>query len=471
MYKSKVINLYQSLSTDETKALQKFIHSPIHNQHHDVTVLIDYLNGLKKITSDNVDRKVIHRILFKKRVFQESNVRHVFSYLFKSIEEFITYANSNPSELIKYKSLIKFYREKGLNNLLDSTIRKFEKLEEIEKQNADYFLDKFQVLNEITIANEQSTRYKENDFAEQLGFLDKFYIAEKLKQSSNVLSQQAIFGKEYEIDFMDSILRYIEQRDLLSIPSIAIHYYNYYMVKDSEEEKYFYQFKEVLINNTDAFEADELRDLYILGVNYNLRKANKGDKIAPAKVFELYELGLNNKALMPFGTLSHVTYRNIINTALYLKENHWALNFIHEYKDFLEEDVKEDTYNFNLAHYYSKIEDYNAAQKILATVDLKDENYNAKAKVLQLKMYYETEEYEVLESLLDSFWIYLKRKKHLSYHRDLWFKLIRYTRSIIHTNPGDHKRLEKILSNIKERQDLTEKKWLIAIVEQRLSKR
>ncbi|MEZ5002508.1 MAG: hypothetical protein R2730_05670 [Chitinophagales bacterium] len=468
MYKSKVINLYESLTDDEKKSLHKFLHSPFHNQHQDVVHLIDYLNRLNKITPENVDRKIIHKAIFKNKTFKESNIRHVFSYLFKNMEAFIAYTYSQPSPLMEYKALIKFYREKGLNGLLESTIRKYEKLEDDQKQNAETFLDKYQVLNELAATSDRSQEY---DFSELLGYLDKYYISEKLKQSSNILSQQTLFGKAYEMDFMDSILKFITQRELLDIPTIAIHYYNYYMVNDSEEEQHFNRFMEILTNHSDAFEVDELRDLYILGINYNLRKANKGDKLAPKKVFELYELGLKNKALMPFGTLSHVTYRNIINTALYLKENQWALNFIHDYKDQIEETVREDTYNFNLAHYYSKIEDYDNAQKILATVDLKDENYKAKAKVLQLKMYYATEEFDVLESLLDSFWIYLKRKKHSSYHRDLWFKLIRYTRSIIHTQPGDEKRLKKILENINEESDLTEKKWLITIIEDRLKKR
>lgn len=460
MFASKVIKLYSTFNSKDKKSLLKFAHSPYHNQHKDVARLVDYLSTLKKITPENVDRKLIHKEVFKNKKYNESNIRHISSYLFKVLEAFIVYEEINKNELEKFKILNKYYRENGVQNILESNIKRYFKLDKTLKRDSQYYQYNYLILNEIYQAKQNIDREKESNLEELVHNLDIYYITEKLKQTSNVLAHNSIYNKDLELSLIDPILNYIEEKQLYKMPLIAVHYYNYFMVKEPKNESYFEKFMDTLNANTTAFESSELRDLYILGINYNLKKANKGDKTYPKKVFELYKSGLKNKALLPFNTLSSITYRNIINTALYLEEHKWAKNFIHEYKEYLEDEVQEDTFNFNLAHYYSKIEDYTSSLRILATLDFNDEIYSGRAKILQLKMYYESEEFEVLESFLDSFWIYLKRKKHLGYHRDIWLKVIKYTKAILHTKIGDDARLLKIRAKIIEEPQLMEKEWL-----------
>lgn len=469
MYKSKVVKLYKTLSKKERKSLLKFANSPVFNQNEDVVQLVQYLNDLKDINEKNTDRAFLYRKVFKQKHYDESNLRHIASYLFKLIEEMIVFQSQQHTEQLKQIALIKYYRDKSLLNLLEGKIKKIENAEKTVPKSAEELLVNYNLLNEIALANEKIKRTNELNFEDILSELDKFYIAEKLKQTSNMLSHAAVFGQSFSYEYMELVFKYVDERkSVLENPAIAIHYYNYFMIKEPDNESHYDSYLNILLAHKAAFEVEELKNLFVLAINYNLRKANKGGKAYPQRVFDLYKLGLENKALLPYNKLSHVTYKNIINTALYLKENDWALKFIYAYKDHIDESIREDMFNYNLAHYYSRIDDYESAMRILATVDLKDDNYNARGKVLQLKTHYDSEEYDVAESLVDSFWIYLKRKDNLSYRKDLYVKFIKYMRMLMHIKPGDEERLVKIHHTVEQEQEVLEKKWLLEKIELRM---
>ena len=62
-------------------------------------------------------------------------------------------------------------------------------------------------------------------------------------------------------------------------------------------------------------------------------------------------------------------------------------------------------------------EDYSTAIDLLRDTDQKDLLINLYAKNLLLKIYYETGEYKLLDSFLDAFQIYLRRKKGIASHK------------------------------------------------------
>ncbi len=468
MYRSKVIKVYNSLSQNDKRSLNKFIQSPIHNLHKDVNALFDYIYRLKIITPEKVDRKVVHAKIFPKRKYSEVDIRHVSSYMFQTIEDFINYRAMKQSEMAKFVSLTSYYSQHALGKLLDSTYKKFEKREKIIKKDASFYHDKYLILDDLMQSSDQKNRTGDKGFQQVVDTLDIYYIAEKLKQSSTLLSHQAISDQDYELTFIDGILQFVEQKGLLEIPAIAIYYHNFFMVKEPDKFSHFDKYEKVLVRNTEAFEEKELKDLYLLAINFCIKKMNEGQRQYLKKGFQLYQVGLDNKALIPYGILSRYTYRNIITVALLLNENKWALDFIHDYKDYLDPRYMEDTYQFNLAFYYYRIRDFKKSLQILAILDFDDEITMTRAKSLQLKMYYEGKDIDILESFLDSFWVYLKRKKGLGYHADNCFKLIRYTKAMLHTSPGDDKRLNKLKSKIESEPSFSEKKWLLEKVEKLL---
>ena len=67
---------------------------------------------------------------------------------------------------------------------------------------------------------------------------------------------------------------------------------------------------------------------------------------------------------------------------------------------------------------------------------------------------------DVLYSLLDSFYAYLKRKKNIAYHQAHYLNFVSLLKKMIRLLPQEKKKKEQLLELI-NRQKMVEKKWLL----------
>jgi hypothetical protein len=87
------------------------------------------------------------------------------------------------------------------------------------------------------------------------------------------------------------------------------------------------------------------------------------------------------------------------------------------------------------------------------------------AKMMLLKIYYELDEVDALESLLESMRAYLNRKEVTGYYRSNYQNIIRYTRKLVRINPYDKAPKEKLRQEIQQVNPLTEREWLLRQLE------
>ncbi len=76
-------------------------------------------------------------------------------------------------------------------------------------------------------------------------------------------------------------------------------------------------------------------------------------------------------------------------------------------------------------------------------------------------MYYELEEFDVLDSLLESMRIYVQRKKVLGYHKNNYKNIIRFTKKLLKVTPYSSTKKEKLKQELEVAAPLTEKEWLL----------
>ena len=110
-------------------------------------------------------------------------------------------------------------------------------------------------------------------------------------------------------------------------------------------------------------------------------------------------------------------YKNIVTTAIRLKEFQWTEKFINEYKPLLPPDEQHNAYAYNLAAWYHAQNDYRNALFQLQDVEFTDTSYHLGAKIIQLKSYYELDEEEAFYALVEAFKKYNYRSKDLSDYR------------------------------------------------------
>ncbi len=211
-----------------------------------------------------------------------------------------------------------------------------------------------------------------------------------------------------------------------------------------------------------AFPQEETKDLYIIAINYCIKKQNKGKSIFIREGFDLYLAGLENEVLLENNTMSVFTYQNIHLLASKLGEFDWVELFLQKYKAFLPAEQRENHYNFNIAQYYFRTKNYPKAMVLLQTIEFSDILHNLDARKMLLVMYYDLKEYDAMDSLMESFKTYLYRQKDLSYHKESFTNLLRFSKKLLLLNTMNKTEKEVFRQEIENCNILAEKSWLLA---------
>ena len=120
-----------------------------------------------------------------------------------------------------------------------------------------------------------------------------------------------------------------------------------------------------------------------------------------------------------------------------------------------------------MAKVYFYQNQYNDVIELLREVEYKSHVYALGGKLLLLKTYYELKEYSPLDSLTDSFRIYIRRNKIISKEvKQQYLNLLRFVKKLSSTIAGDKKAVEKIRTQIAKCKALAGKKWILEKVEE-----
>jgi len=279
------------------------------------------------------------------------------------------------------------------------------------------------------------------------------------------LSLQAFVKKDYETGLLQPILKFLENSQWLKEPAVAIYYYSYKALLDKDDVASFEKLRDLLQNEMGSFSPAELRDHYLIAINFCITRVNQGNRAFLRQAFELYKSGLVAEVFYENGQLSRWTYKNIVVAGLQSKEFDWVKDFIFEYAERLPKKIREGNKNHNLAHYYYEVKDYDRAMQLLVMTEFDNVLHNMFGKMLLAKMYYELKEQSALDNLLMSFKAYIQRKKGLGYHKNNYLNFIKYTKRLTSINFYDKAALEKLKTKIKEEQYLVERNWLLERVE------
>ena len=382
--------------------------------------------------------------------------------LTKVIEKYLAYQEFfSDQPMVKIKIAVA-YRKRELEKHFHTAIQEAEKVQKKAPfQHAAYFKNRYERQLEKYNFTSQGTRRGSDNFHDIVYNFDIFFLSTKLRQGCISLSLQSLSSTEEELSMLPETLHLVHQKGMLNIPAISIYYYCYHALAYLDQEIYFQQFKELLFEHGIKFPVNEIQDLYLLAINYCIRRLNEGKKRFAQEGLELYKAGLESKVLLNNGTLSIFAYRNIIAMGLIVKDYEWVENFLYTYKSALDIRYRENIFNFNLARLEYTRKNYDLAIGLLNQANYQDLLLNLSAKAMALKIYFELGEFRLLDSHLHSMKAYLIRKKIIGYHRTNYLNLIRYTQKLIGLNFYDKEAVENLRKNIEQEKSISEREWLL----------
>jgi hypothetical protein len=140
--------------------------------------------------------------------------------------------------------------------------------------------------------------------------------------------------------------------------------------------------------------------------------------------------------------------------------------FIETYTAYLPSNIRENARTFNLASLHFHQKKFRQVISLIRDVEYSDLVYALSAKQLLVRTYFELGEYIVLDSLIDSFKIFLRRNKQISKTQKMeYLNFLSFVKSLTVLNPWDHQKIKNLSSRIEKASSLMPKKWLLEKIE------
>lgn len=463
MRESKLTIIIRTLSSDELIQLRQYLSSRFFNRRKELILLLNYIvkqNGLKR---KNLSKESLFKATFGNLPFDYANLRHHMSYLFRAIEQFLTYEELHNNEVTEAIALCRSYRKRATPKLFEAAIKKTEKIiDASDKRNIDYHIAVYQLGIEAFTTRVLDKRSEATNLQEVNDQLDISYFAQKLRQACLMLAQQNVYNIKFDLGIIQSVIDEVEQKQLYNIPAIGIYYYTYMAQLDLDKAMVFKELQKRLVKNASLFDPVELGQSYLLAINIGIKLLNKGETNLMREILDLYKTGITSNVLVFNTRLSKFTYKNAITLAIRLKDYEWAKSFIQEYKPLLPDRFQEESYSYNLAHLYYAQKEYSKAMEILLITAKSDDIYvNLDTKVLLTRLYFEQSRIELLETQLNSFKSFIRRKSMIGYQKPHYQNFILAVNKLLRLNPFDKEEKQKLKKEIEALNPLPVKYWFM----------
>ncbi len=461
MLGSQLLELVKSLDKRDMRELRKVVRSPYFNQREDVIHLFEYIDKTLNTRLPDLSKEKIFEKIYPNQKYDDVLIRQLMSYLYKVIQKYLITEGVLQNEMESQLYLTHALRQRNADRIVEKQLN--DSLEIIDKQsfkNAKYHYLKYTLRVEQYDYWSKKKRTSELNLQDLSNELDFFYLSERLRQACIMHAHQTITKHTYNQYLLKVALDKIEGIPNIP-PSVSAYYHTYKALTEPENEYHFHQLKKIIIDKGFLFPENERKDLYILATNYCIRRLNQGEKPFGSEALELYRARMQNNVLLENGILPPYTFNNILMLALKSEEYEWAERFLYDFKQYLPEKERENIFQYNLALFYFRTGKYSEAMDLLQKVNLNDVLYNLDARRLLARIYYDLDEINALQSLIESSKVYLHRQKGIGYHHDMYANYFRFLEKMMKNDLKKAETRSILRGEVEGTQLLAEREWLL----------
>jgi len=462
MQKTLLSALLSTLKPPEIIEARRWLDSPVHNQREDVRSLFAALLEFGAASDAEPSRELLWQRVFPEQAYNDQELRLRCSYLLRLLEDWLAWRRWREEQLYKTNYILGAYRDRGLErHFRKRLVVARQELQRSALRSPDYYFALYDLESEVYHQDSVGERQRPKNLQAQDDALTCAMISLKLRQACFALAHRQVTDTNYRIALIDEVLAWAMQPAYADAPAVAIYREAYRSLTQPEDDVAFVRFRETITQHFASFPAAEMRDLLLLALNLCIRRINQGHQPFLREAFTLYGLGLESELLLEDGWLTPYTYNNIVGIAIRIDELVWADDFVQRYRGRLEPEHRDTHFALNAARLAYARADYGAALMHLQSADYRDFFHNMTARVLQIKIYYETNETELLATQLKNTRAFLRRRRTLSYHEQNYLHILQLTEQVLRHNPFDRAAAERLRARIMSTDPLTEREWLL----------
>lgn len=470
MRNTKLYSILEHFDKYELNRLRKYLQSAYFNKNQTLIELFERLAediaGEKK---SNLEKEDVWAMLPLQAPFDDVRFRKYYSDLLKLVEGFLCQQVYEADPVRQAADLIRAVGLRKIEKLYNSTMKTARRVSEMQPfRHSEFHLKQYLIeLNYYRMMEFENKRGARTNFEEIATNLDAFYLAEKLRISASVLTQQHFVSQEYKVQLIAEILEHLRREDYQHTPAVEVYYQVYLTVSEQDQLEHYFKLKELLGKYGLVFPKDEAITIYYSAVNYCIRQINHGNLQFNQELFDLYNDLIKREIVFLNDELSPWDFRNIVLVGLRVGQYEWVEEFIHNFNHKIPEPYRENAVTFNLAQLFFYQKKYDKVIEKLRDVEYEDVSYNLNSKTMLLTTYYETEEFEPLYSLFDSFRTYINRQNNIPKDRKENYKnLIKFTKKLTRIMPGDLAAIQKLETEIADTRNVASLKWLQEKIEE-----
>ncbi len=474
MPSKKLITLLNTCSRVELKHFRRYLVSPYFNENNELVDLFDLVEAVyldagpeKKAPEKPMTKREAWKKLKKKQPYDDNYLRRICSELTQHGMNFLQLQRGKKQVYLPALEQLYILKERKLEKYFHSAAQKVinSLSEDKEVTVTDYYFYQYEV-SDLRYRILETYGKKPADFGklEEADFyLDCFYFLQKLKYLCDILGYRKFVSTDTDIQTIPGFISFLEGSRYIQEPPLQAYLLVLKMLRDEEDESHFRNLRDYVKEQQERFSKEELNTLYIYLKNYCIdSRINKGYSEYLQELFQLFQTLIREEILIADGKLDSQDYKNIITVALYVKAFDWVENFIKTHTDYLPEDNRENALTYNLAKVYFHQKKYPDVIAQLREVEYDDIVYALGSKLMLLKTYYEQDEYLALDSLMDSFRIYLQRNRLISKDvRRQYLNVLRFIRKLANIDPYNQQAIAKVRLKVNECQALADKNWIL----------
>jgi len=471
MNKSKLLDLLKTLSEEERSLLAPYLEhqSALGQVSEGAILLYDYVQ--QYLTDENALRKEkVWQALFGEKPFRDAQLRKVMHELNQASLDFLIREHVTRKEQLQRQAGLELLWTKGLHKHYRTLERQtqgyFDKEalrdEQYHLQQAQYFDLAYRRAESGTKRAQLAHLLRQKDY-----HLDAYYYIEKLRNYCNSISNRVFFsleGEELSLPkgFLDQVAASPQAKEVGVFMYLSVSR----MLENPGEAHWFQQLKQLLKESSHHFSLDEQDNLYIFLKNYCIGyQINQGNSQYFHELFELSRTLLDKGVTQRNGVITPQAYKNIITVGLHVQAFDWTEQFIRDFTALLPEEERHNALNYNLAKVFFTQSDYPRVIEQLREVAYANHTYALGSKLMLLKTYYELGEDRALDSLIDSFRIYLRRNQAISREvRQQYRNVLRFVRKLLYLPPESTEARAKLRKEVEACEPLADKVWILSKV-------
>ncbi|MFT4685916.1 MAG: hypothetical protein ACI92C_001229 [Neolewinella sp.] len=461
---NKLISLLVSLGRPQRRGCRKLIQSVYFSGNEDLLAFFDEITRRLDKGKSLDKRQVWASIFSPSKPFNDVRFRKFTSDLFKQIQEFLTQEMLLEEPELKNYLYLSALEKQSPDKLIKGVERNWEEIagQEGSYEHSAYLYRHLLEERKYSLLNYEHRPYERANVEAISNNLDVYYIVMKLRHAANIHSRIQTDQSAYDLQLIPDIVHFLDTNGTyLDHPVVAIHYYMYKMLTESENHDAYYHYKDIIIRDTDSMVGDQAYEFFQPALNYCRRRINESNRDFLAEYLEIYRYALEHNLVYDDGKLDPLQFRNTILIALRHGDYTWAEHYIENYQDRLPEKQRSNAVNYNSATLYFYQENYDKALNFLRDVEYENTTYNLNSKTMLLAIYYETGADTALDSLFDSVTAYLNRHKEIpDINQRAYRNLVTFTRRLTRMLPGDKKALEQLKTDLAEKKYVASRPWL-----------